>query len=127
VIGDRYEIVSLLGNGGMGAVYKATDRELGRTVAIKVIRPELAGHPEMLQRFKQELILSRQITHKNVIRIYDLGTAPNLVYISMEYIEGRDLASLLEERRLTLDECVKMMRQICLALDAAQFRGHHSS
>src|SRR5271157_1245079 len=69
MVANRYEIVRRLGEGGMGAVYQATDRELDRTVALKVIRPELAGNPEVLQRFKQELILARKITHRNVIRI----------------------------------------------------------
>ncbi|MGA2611316.1 MAG: hypothetical protein ABSH01_28040, partial [Terriglobia bacterium] len=72
VLGGRYEILELLGQGGMGAVYKARDREVDRLVALKVIRPELAGHPDVLRRFKQELILARQVTHKNVIRIFDL-------------------------------------------------------
>jgi serine/threonine-protein kinase len=72
VLGERYEILKRLGEGGMGAVYKAHDRELERLVALKVIRPELAGNPDILRRFKQELILARQVTHKNVIRIFDL-------------------------------------------------------
>jgi hypothetical protein len=71
VLGERYEILKRLGEGGMGAVYKARDRELERLVALKIIRPELAGNPEILKRFKQELILARQVTHKNVIRIFD--------------------------------------------------------
>jgi len=78
IVAQRYEIVKMLGEGGMGAVYKAKDIELGRLIALKVIRPELAGHPAILQRFKQELILARQVTHKNVIRIFDLGVADNL-------------------------------------------------
>src|SRR6202043_916006 len=65
-LGTRYEIIQMLGQGGMGAVYKAKDLELDRIVALKVIRPELAVHPDILQRFKQELILARQITHRNV-------------------------------------------------------------
>src|SRR5215475_8021891 len=73
LLGERYEILALLGEGGMGAVYKAKDREVGHLVALKVIRPELANHQDILQRFKQELILARQITHKNVVRIFDLG------------------------------------------------------
>ena len=73
---ERYEIVQLIGQGGMGAVYKARDRELDRLVALKTIRPEMAGSAEMLARFKQEIILARQITHRNVIRIYDIGEAP---------------------------------------------------
>jgi len=73
VLGERYEILALLGQGGMGAVYKARDSELDRLVALKVIRPELTTNPEILKRFKQELILARQVTHRNVIRIFDLG------------------------------------------------------
>src|SRR5262249_8299253 len=73
VLAGRYVILKLLGQGGMGAVYKARDSELDRIVAIKLIRPELAKNPEILRRFKQELILARQVTHKNVIRIFDLG------------------------------------------------------
>src|SRR3989449_9026411 len=75
VLGGRYEILELLGAGGMGAVYKAKDREVDRLVAIKVIRRELAAKPDVVRRFKQELILARKVTHKNVIRIYDLGEA----------------------------------------------------
>jgi eukaryotic-like serine/threonine-protein kinase len=97
MLGTRYEIVHLLGQGGMGAVYKARDRELDRMVALKVIRPEMAVHPEILRRFKQELILARKITHRNVIRIFDLGEADGIKFITMEYIEGRDLRSLLTE------------------------------
>src|ERR1700733_13552585 len=71
VLGGRYEILQLLGEGGMGAVYKARDREVDRFVALKLIRPELAANPSILARFKQELLLSREVTHRNVIRIYD--------------------------------------------------------
>ncbi len=94
LLADRYEILQLLGEGGMGAVYKARDRELDRLVAVKVIRPELASQPEILQRFKQELILARKITHRNVIRIYDLGVADGVRFITMQFVEGRDLSSL---------------------------------
>src|SRR5215472_7933348 len=73
VLGGRYRILKILGQGGMGAVYQARDQELDRVIALKVIRPELAGNPAILQRFKQELILARNVTHKNVVRIYDLG------------------------------------------------------
>lgn len=119
MIGERYEIVALLGTGGMGAVYKATDRELDRTVALKVIRPEFASHPQALQRFKQEIILARQISHKNVIRIYDLGTAPGVVFITMEYIEGEDLASHAEKQKLAPEQSARIIRDVCAALEAA--------
>ena len=98
LLGGRYEILQLLGRGGMGAVYRARDREVEREVALKVIRPDLAGHLNITRRFKQELILARQITHKNVIRIFDLGEAEGTKFISMEYIDGRDLASTQAER-----------------------------
>src|SRR5260370_41107922 len=95
MLGERYEILQLLGQGGMGAGYKARDVELERTVALKRIRPDLASHPEILRRFKQELILAREVTHRNVIRIYDLGQASGVRYITMDDVEGRDLGSLL--------------------------------
>src|ERR1035441_7976543 len=77
ILADRYEILKMLGQGGTGAVYTITDRELDRVVALKVIRNELADKPEILQRFKQELILARLVTHRNVIRIFDLGGSGN--------------------------------------------------
>src|SRR5439155_19760668 len=85
VLAQRYEILQILGEGGMGAVYKAQDRELNRPVALKVIRPDLAGNKAIIDRFKQELLLAHQVTHKNVIRIYDLGESEGLKFITMEY------------------------------------------
>jgi len=124
VLADRYEILKLLGQGGMGAVYKARDRELDRLVALKVIRPELAGHASILQRFKQELLLARKITHRNIIRIFDLGVADGLRFITMEFVEGQDLSSLLEERpKYTPAETVAILRQVCAALEAAHSEG----
>jgi serine/threonine protein kinase len=89
VLGGRYEILKMLGEGGMGAVYKANDLEVDRVVALKVIRPEYANRPEILARFKQELVLARQITHKNVIRIFDLGQRDGVRFITMEYVDAR--------------------------------------
>ena len=124
VLGARYEILGLLGVGGMGAVYKARDREVDRLVVLKVIRPELAGNPEILQRFKQELILARQITHKNVIRIFDLGEAEGIKFISMEYIEGKDLRTALTERgKFPPEEAAETIRQVSDALEAAHSEG----
>jgi serine/threonine protein kinase/tetratricopeptide (TPR) repeat protein len=117
-------ILELLGQGGMGAVYKARDREVDRLVALKVIRPELAGHPDVLRRFKQELILARQVTHKNVIRIFDLGEAEGAKFISMEYVDGRDLKSIRAERgKLQPEEASEIIEQVCRALDAAHAEG----
>jgi serine/threonine protein kinase/tetratricopeptide (TPR) repeat protein len=124
VLAQRYEILDVLGEGGMGAVYKANDRELKRTVALKVIRPELARNPAIVERFKQELRLSHQVTHKNVIRIYDLGEGEGVKFITMEYIEGKDLRSLIrEKKRFTPEETVEVIQQVCQALDAAHSVG----
>jgi eukaryotic-like serine/threonine-protein kinase len=124
VLGNRYEILQQLGQGGMGAVYQARDRELDRMVAMKVIRPELATRPDILQRFKQELILARQVTHRNVIRIFDLGEAGGIKFITMEFIEGQDLKTLVTEKgKLSTDETVSIIEQVCLALEAAHAEG----
>ncbi len=119
-LGGRYEILNMLGEGGMGAVYKARDREVDRFVALKVIRPELADKPEILRRFTQELILARQITHENVVRIFDIGKADGMKFITMEYIDGVTLKSVIEQRgKLTLRDALPIVRQICQALEAA--------
>jgi eukaryotic-like serine/threonine-protein kinase len=124
VLGGRYEILQLLGEGGMGAVYKARDRELDRFVALKLIRPELAANPSILARFKQELLLSREVTHRNVIRIFDLGDADGVKFITMEFVEGQDLRSLIQEKKkLPPEEAVDLMLQVCRALEAAHTLG----
>jgi len=120
ILAGRYEILDTLGEGGMGAVYKARDLELDRMVALKVIRPELAKHPSIIERFKKELLLSQRVTHRNVIRIYDLGEGDGVKFITMEFIEGEDLRSLIHERKkFPPEEAVHIMEQVCLALDAA--------
>src|SRR5689334_5847665 len=119
VLGGRYEILQKLGEGGMGAVYKARDHEVDRLVALKVIRPDLTANPEILHRFKQELVLARQITHKNVVRIYDLGEAEGVKFITMEYVDGEDLRTILRRSgKLAPAEAVSVMQQVCRALDA---------
>jgi tetratricopeptide (TPR) repeat protein len=126
--GDRYHIVRLLGLGGMGAVYQAWDEELGVLVALKVIRPEAAADPEAAQalqrRFKQELLLARQVTHKNVVRIHDLGEMHGIKYITMPYIEGHDLATVLNERgALPVPEVMRIARSMISGLAAAHAAG----
>jgi serine/threonine protein kinase/tetratricopeptide (TPR) repeat protein len=124
VLGGRYEILQLLGEGGMGAVYKAMDRELNRPVALKLIRPQLASNPAILARFKQELLLAHQVTHKNVIRIYDLGDADGVKFISMEFVDGADLRNLIQEqKKFPPREAVEITRQICHALEATHSVG----
>ncbi len=124
VLGNRYEILQMLGLGGMGAVYKAQDRELDRTIALKVIRPDLASNPEVLARFKQELLTARQVTHRNVVRIFDIGEADGIKFITMEYLVGTDLRSLLQEHgKLPPDQAIDIIQQVCLGLQAAHGEG----
>jgi serine/threonine protein kinase/tetratricopeptide (TPR) repeat protein len=120
ILGGRYEILQTIGEGGMGAVYKAKDRELGRTVALKVIRPELASNPDILQRFKQEILLASRVTDRNIIRIYDMGEADGIKFITMEFVEGDDLRHLLQRHgKLPAAEAVSIMEQVVSGLRAA--------
>src|SRR6266536_1437668 len=124
LLGARYQILKILGQGGMGAVYQARDQELDRIIAVKVIRPELASNPSILQRFKQELILSRHVTHKNVVRIFDLCEAEGTKFITMEFVEGEDLRTVLRHRgKFSARKAVAVVQQICRALEAAHAEG----
>jgi tetratricopeptide (TPR) repeat protein/TolB-like protein len=124
LFGNRYEILELLGEGGMGRVYKARDRELDKVIALKTIRSEKGEDPEIVQRFKQELLLARKITHKNVIRIHDLGEAEGIKFFTMECIEGQSLKQLIRSRgRIPVDETVAIARQILGALEEAHRQG----
>ncbi len=126
--GTRYQIIRQLGVGGMGAVYQAWDQELSVVVALKVIRPEVAANPEaarMLERrFKQELLLARQVTHKNVVRIHDLGEINGVKYITMPYVDGEDLSTILKrEEKLPVRRVLKMARTMASGLAAAHTAG----
>src|SRR6185436_17015799 len=126
--GARYIIIKQLGVGGMGAVYQAWDGELGVAVALKVIRPEVTRDPVVAQdierRFKQELLLARQVTHKNVVRIHDLGEIDGIKYITMPYIHGDDLATVLRrDGRLPVARVLRIARQIADGLTAAHDAG----
>jgi eukaryotic-like serine/threonine-protein kinase len=124
VLGGRFEILQVLGEGGMGTVYKALDREVDHFVALKLIRPEMAVLPAILARFKQELLTARQVTHKNVIRIHDLSEVDGVKFITMEFVEGCDLRKLLLDKgKLPPEQAVEIIRQVCLALDAAHSAG----
>jgi tetratricopeptide (TPR) repeat protein len=124
VLAGRYEILAVLGTGGMGSVYRAQDRELDRMVALKVIRPELARNPAIVDRFKQELRLSHKVTHRNVVRMYDLSEDAGMRFVTMELVAGRDLRSVLEERgKLPADEAASVLEQICFALQTAHNEG----
>jgi serine/threonine protein kinase/Tfp pilus assembly protein PilF len=126
--GQRYHIIRLLGTGGMGAVYQAWDSELGVAVAIKVIRPEATADAlvaaDVERRFKRELVLARQVTHKNVVRIHDLGEINGIKYITMPYVEGSDLATTLRHAgQLTPARALRIARGIAAGLVAAHKAG----
>jgi len=121
----RYEIREVLGRGGMGAVYRATDRQLDEVVALKVLRSEVLGEdPSLVERFKQEIKLARRITHPNVLRTHDFGETDGVPYISMEYLEGVTLKDLIA-RKGALPEGVglRIAKQICQGLEAAHRQG----
>ncbi len=126
--GPRYHIIRVLGVGGMGAVYQAWDAELSEAVAVKVIRPEIAEDPlaaaDIERRFKRELLLARQITHKNVVRIHDLGEIDGIKYITMTYVVGSDLATVLkEEGKLPVHRALRITRGIVSGLVSAHQAG----
>jgi tetratricopeptide (TPR) repeat protein len=122
--GPRYRIDRMLGQGGMGAVYKAWDKALDRPVALKLIRPGLALDPGIEQRFKQELLLASKISHKNILRIHDLGEAAGVKFISMAFIEGHDLHQVMEkEGKLPVERALAIAKQLCAALVAAHAEG----
>ncbi len=123
--GPRYHIIKLLGAGGMGAVYKARDAELNVDVALKVIRGDRRSvSPNAEKQFKNELLLARQVTHKHVVRIHDLGEIDGIKYITMPYIEGQELAVLLRrEGKLPVARALHFARQIASGLEAAHEAG----
>src|SRR5437762_3393677 len=126
--GTRYHIIRALGIGGMGAVYQAWDAELGVAVAIKVIRPEVMADPkaaaDVERRFKRELLLARQVTHKNVVRIHDLGEIDGIKYITMAYVNGADLATLIRKQgSVPVSKTLRIARSVVSGLVAAHTAG----
>jgi tetratricopeptide (TPR) repeat protein/TolB-like protein/predicted Ser/Thr protein kinase len=122
--GPRFRIEQLLGEGGMGKVYKAHDKELSRTVALKILQPELTKDPSVIMRFKQELLLASRISHRNILRIHDLTDYQGVKFISMAFIEGQDLNQMLKQTRpLSVERSLKLARQMCEALEAAHAEG----
>ncbi|HTU32304.1 MAG TPA: tetratricopeptide repeat protein [Candidatus Acidoferrum sp.] len=119
-LGTRYHIEALLGQGGMGRVYKAQDRELNRTVAIKVVREGVMSDANALKRFKQELLLASKISHKHILRIHDLAEVNGVKFITMAYVEGEDLHQIIRDNpKLPLDRVIKFATQLAEALAAA--------
>jgi serine/threonine-protein kinase len=125
VFAGRYEILAGLGQGGMGVVYKARDRELDDVVAVKLVRTDLlAIDPMAIERFKDEVRLARRISHRNVARTHDFGEADGLYYVTMEFVAGTPLKELIQTRhRLPVSATVSVGKQLCRALEAAHEEG----
>jgi hypothetical protein len=124
MVGGRYRIVGLLGRGGMGEVYRADDLKLGQPVALKFLPTAFENDPARLERFLAEVRTARQVTHANVCRVFDIGEVDGRHFLTMEYVDGEDLASLLRRiGRLPQERAVVVARQICAGLAAAHERG----
>ena len=121
---DRYRVVGLLGKGGMGEVYRADDLKLRQSVALKFLPAALSKDARKLERFHHEVRVARQVSHPNVCRVYDIGEADGQHFISMEYIDGEDLASVLRRMgKPSADKAVEIARQLCAGLAAAHDKG----
>ena len=124
VLAERYDVEAAVGFGAMGTVYRAHDRELAETVAVKVLRPDLLSDPSVLERFKAEVRLARRITHPTVVRTHDLGEAAGVHYLTMEYVEGLTARALLDSRgRLGAAAVLALAAQLAEGLEAAHAQG----
>ena len=120
LIAGRYELIGLVGVGGMGSVYHARDTELDEIIALKVLRRELVDAPGMLERFRREVKLARRVTHKNVARTFDIGEHAGERFLTMEFIEGESLGRLLErEGTLGIGRAIEIISSVCSGLGAA--------
>jgi serine/threonine-protein kinase len=123
-LGGRYDILSVLGQGGMGVVYRARDIELDDVVALKMLKPSALVDSEHLERLKSEIKLARKITHPNVLRTFDFGEAHGMPYVSMEYVRGMTLRYLLRQAgRIPYSAALRIARQLCAGLEAAHAVG----
>lgn len=123
-LAGRYRVLELVGVGGMGIVYRALDEQLGIEVAVKTLRADHEGDPGRLDRFRKELILGRQVTHRNVVRIHDIGSDGDLHFLTMDFVRGRSLREVLEaEGPLPLERTLGIVRQLAEALDTAHRAG----
>jgi serine/threonine-protein kinase len=124
MVAERYRIVALLGRGGMGEVYRADDLRLSQVVAIKFLPEALSQDAAALARFHSEVRIARQVSHTNVCRVFDIGDANGVPFLTMEYVDGEDLSSLVRRiGRLPQDKAMEVSRQICAGLAAAHERG----
>jgi hypothetical protein len=123
-LSQRYDILGEAGHGSMGNVYKARDRETGEVVALKLLKPEIASDQAMMERFKNELLFARKITHKNVCRVHEFNRVAGIAYTSMEFVEGESLRSVLNRfGGLPLRKALDLVAQICSGLKEAHAQG----
>jgi serine/threonine-protein kinase len=122
-LGGRYEILDLIGSGGMGEVYRARDRDLDELIALKVIRPELQSLPGVIAGFRSEVKLARRVTHRNVARAFELGHDDGLTFYTMELVDGRSLTRRMASGRVLAGDAVEIALALCDALDAAHAAG----
>ncbi len=124
VLSQRYDVLAEAGHGSMGSVYKARDRETGEIVALKLLKPEIASDQAMMDRFKNELLFARKITHKNVCRVHEFNRLGGVAYTSMEFVEGESLRSVLNRfGGLPVRKAVDLAHQICSGLQEAHAQG----
>ena len=124
IFAERYQIIEELGKGGMGRVYKVLDKEINVKVALKLLKPEIVADDKTIERFRNELKTAREISHKNVCRMYDLNKKNGTYYITMEYVPGQDLKDLIRQLgKLTIGKAVTMTQQICEGLTEAHRLG----
>ena len=119
----KYDVLDVLGRGGMGVVYRARDSRLGRIVAIKMLTEGFSGNAEMLQRFYREASQTGALRHNNIVIVYDAGDQDGEPYIVMEYVEGEPLDKAIKRHRLQLEHALSVVEQICLALAYAHRNG----
>ena len=124
VLDGRYRIIGLLGKGGMGEVYRADDLTLQQTVAIKFLTEQFAANDSVRKRFQHEVRVARQVSHPNVCRVHDIGEIDGRLYLTMEYIDGEDLASVTRRiGYLPRDKAIEISQQLCSGLAAAHKQG----
>jgi serine/threonine protein kinase/tetratricopeptide (TPR) repeat protein len=120
----RYQIIEELGKGGMGKVYKALDKEINAKVALKLIKPEISADDKTIERFRNELRIARDVSHKNVCRMYDLNKEEGSYFITMEYVSGEDLRSFIRRsRQLAVGTAITIAKQVCEGLSEAHKSG----
>lgn len=121
VLANRYQVIRLIGRGGMGAIYLAHDRVLNEPVALKTLLPQFAREKTIVERFYNEARIARQLSHPNIVRVHDIGMASQIMYLSMEYVEGKSLRALLEQsgRGLPAAYAMEVLRQLCAGLGYA--------